>query len=47
MRQFQNRKKSFAKLCDVEKIDILITDKMELELKRRFEEKGVRVLIAK
>ena len=40
-------KKSFAKLCDVEKIDILITDKMELELKRRFEEKGVRVLIAK
>ena len=40
-------KKSFAKLCDVDKIDIIITDKMESDLKKRFEEKGVRVLIAK
>ncbi len=40
-------KQSFAKLCDVDKIDVLITDSMDIKLKRRFEEKGVRVLIAK
>jgi len=40
-------KKSFAKLCDIDKIDIIITDKMDDEMKRRFEEKGVRILITK
>ena len=40
-------KQSFSKLCDVDKIDVLITDSMDIKLKRRFEEKGVRVLIAK
>jgi len=40
-------KKSFAKLCNVEKIDVLITNQMDLALRHKFEEKGVKVLVAK
>ncbi|MFZ7119538.1 MAG: DeoR/GlpR family DNA-binding transcription regulator [Eubacteriaceae bacterium] len=40
-------KKSFAKLCDIEDIDVIITDAGIDEIyKKKFQEKGVEVIIA-
>lgn len=39
-------KRSFAKLCDVSEIDILITDFIDKETKEKIEQLGVKVMIA-
>ena len=40
-------KSGFGKICDISRIDILITDAgLPQSLKKRFEEQGVKVIIA-
>jgi DeoR/GlpR family transcriptional regulator of sugar metabolism len=39
-------KKLFAWLCPVEKLDVVVTDSIDENLKKKFEEKNVDVVIA-
>ena len=41
-------KSGFGKICDMTKVDTLITDAgIPQSIKRRFEEEGVKVIVAK
>ena len=41
-------KSGFGKICDIARVDTLITDEgIPQSVKRRFEEEGVKVIIAK